>query len=612
MKASSEIGDAAAAALFNGPGEMRGRCREIDWAATPLGPVATWPEALRAAVRLSLDSAFPMCVHAGAAQVLIYNDANIGTFNSEKHPWALGRPAREVWAEVWDQVAPTYAALLEGGPAEYREDALYAIRRDGALQDTLWTYSRSPIRDADGAIVGILAVGVETTARARTEAALRESEAALRSSEARHAFLVRLGDALRPLTSTALVQATASRLLGEHLDVDRALYAEIDGEVGDEQCTIRHQYVRALPPFPEHVAVRGFGERLSGRLRRGEIIVVVDILTDPEYDAAQRAAWTAVQCRAAVVVGLVKGDRFVATFTVHSVVPRPWTETEVALVVETAERTWDAAERARAEAAHDRLLADERRARERAEALQALATALARAATPEEVADAIVTQGKMATGTRFGLLLLLDAEGRTFTIVASPGAPVDLMASWRQFPNAGEIPAAIAARTGRPCYSRTRCEYVARAPGLDAIADRFGVEAEAALPLIVEGRVVGVLSLEFSTPRDFDAEEDALLRALADLCAPALERTSLVAAERARVAAETARAEAEAATRAKDDVLAVVSHELRRRSRLCARSPKRSRAGMCRWPRFERWRPRSTATSCTRRDSSATCSIISA
>ena len=147
MKASSEIGDAAAAALFNGPGEIPARCREIDWAATPLGPVATWPEALRGAVRLCLDSAFPMCVHAGAAQVLIYNDANIGTFNAEKHPWALGRPAREVWAEVWDDVAPIYAALLEGEPAEYREDAPYAIRRDGVLQDTFWTYSRSPIRD---------------------------------------------------------------------------------------------------------------------------------------------------------------------------------------------------------------------------------------------------------------------------------------------------------------------------------------------------------------------------------------------------------------------------------------------------------------------------------
>ena len=570
MEGSSAIGGSAAAALFTGPGEMRARCREIDWAATPLGPVATWAPALCAAVRLCLDSGFPMCVHAGPAQVLVYNDAYVGTFDAERHPWAIGRPAREVWAEVWDAVAPAFAALFAGGSAEFRENAPFVIRRNGALQETLWTYSRSPIRGADGAIVGILSVGVEVTARARAETALRESEAELRAREARHAFLARLGDALRPLTSTSVIEATASRLLGEHLDVDRALYAEIDGEVGDEQCTIRHQYLRAVVPFPERVAVRAFGERLSDRLRRAETIVVTDILTDPEYDAGERAAWTAAQCRAAVVVGLVKDDRFVATFTVHSVVPRTWTDSEVALVQETAERTWEAAERGRAEAARDRLLADERRARLRAEALQALAAELARAATPEEVADAVVTRGTAATATQFGLLLLLDGEGKTFTIAAAPGATVDLLPSWRQFPNVGDIPAAVAARTRQPCYSRTRAEYVARGPGLDFIAERFGLQAEAALPLVVNDRVVGVLSFEFAEPRDFDAEEDAHLRALADLCAPALERARLVQAERVHIAAEAARAEAEAArtvaeaaNRAKDDLLAVVSHELR-------------------------------------------------
>ena len=561
----SVMGDSAFGALFAGPGEMRARCRAIDWAATPLGPIATWPPALCAAIRLCLDSGFPMCVHAGPEQVLLYNDAYVGmgVLGTDKHPGALGRPAREVWAEVWDEIAPTYAALLAGGPADFRENAVFVIQRDGKLQETVWTYARSPIRDADGKVVGIHAVGMETTARVRAESALRESEATLRASEKRHAFLVRLGDALRPLTDTALIQGAASRLLGEYLDVDRAMYAEIDGSVGDEQATIRHQYLRDVAPFPEHVAVRAFGERLSGRLRRGETIVVADVLADGEYDAQERASWRAVQCRASIVVGLVKDDLFVAALTIHSVVPRTWTDTDIALVQETAERTWEAAERARAEAARDRVLANERDARKRAEALQALAAELARAATLDEVANAVVTHATAATETRFGMLLLLDAEGTTFTIAAAPFAPTAIMESWQQFPNAGDIPAAVAARTRRPCYSRTRAEYAARGPGLDAIADIFGVQAEAALPLVVEERVIGVLSFEFAEPRDFDAEEDAHLRALADLCGPALERARLLEAERARVAAESARAEAEAANRAKDDLLAVVSHELR-------------------------------------------------
>src|SRR6478609_6291792 len=92
----SVMGDSAFGALFAGPGEMRARCRAIDWAATPLGPIATWPPALCAAIRLCLDSGFPMCVHAGPQQVLLYNDAYVDTFDADKGAWALGRPAREV------------------------------------------------------------------------------------------------------------------------------------------------------------------------------------------------------------------------------------------------------------------------------------------------------------------------------------------------------------------------------------------------------------------------------------------------------------------------------------------------------------------------------------
>ena len=46
----------AAAALFAGEGEMRARCRALDWAATPLGPVETWPAALRWIVRTAMGS----------------------------------------------------------------------------------------------------------------------------------------------------------------------------------------------------------------------------------------------------------------------------------------------------------------------------------------------------------------------------------------------------------------------------------------------------------------------------------------------------------------------------------------------------------------------------
>jgi signal transduction histidine kinase/ActR/RegA family two-component response regulator len=82
-------------------------------------------------------------------------------------------------------------------------------------------------------------------------------------------------------------------------------------------------------------------------------------------------------------------------------------------------------------------------------------------------------------------------------------------------------------------------------------------EASAALPLLVHGEVIGVLGVRFNAQRTFDASERALLLTVSDLCAQALDRARLFAAER------QARAAAEAASRAKDEFLAMLGHELR-------------------------------------------------
>src|SRR5690606_27545831 len=89
--------------LFNGPGAMRALCREHDWASSPLGPVESWPEALRTTVRTVLDSPFAINLWCGPELVLIYNDAYRHVLGS-KHPHALGRSGREVWAEIWPQI----------------------------------------------------------------------------------------------------------------------------------------------------------------------------------------------------------------------------------------------------------------------------------------------------------------------------------------------------------------------------------------------------------------------------------------------------------------------------------------------------------------------------
>ena len=174
--AGPDDGEPQAAQLFAGPGEAAAHCRALDWAATPLGPVGQWPAALRWAVRLCLDSGLGMCVYAGPEYVLVYNDAFVQALGVDKHPWALGRPAREVWLEIWEQIAPEFAQVLAGGSPIHYADQRFVIERDGQTQETFWTYAFSPVRAEDGSVVGIHNVATETTARMRAEVALRDSE----------------------------------------------------------------------------------------------------------------------------------------------------------------------------------------------------------------------------------------------------------------------------------------------------------------------------------------------------------------------------------------------------------------------------------------------------
>ena len=242
--------------------------------------------------------------------------------------------------------------------AERRTDAMprtrYDLRTpDGRFEPHWWQPINAPMCDAAGRVIAVIHQVTRVTA-------LHLAEEAERQHQRRQAFLLALSDALRPLADPAEVQGVAARLLGEHLGASRVLYAEVEGPPGGEVGTIRGRYLAgpggdgtpALPaaPFPARYAYSTFGERVMAMRRRGETMVVADVTTDPAFDAAERAAWLAEGVRAAVTVPLVKGGRFVGDFGVQSATARVWTADEVALVQETAERTWAAAERARAEA----------------------------------------------------------------------------------------------------------------------------------------------------------------------------------------------------------------------------------------------------------------------
>src|SRR4051812_15628182 len=75
--------------LYPSTGEMADRVRAFAWAATPLGPLHTWPQSLLVAVGTCLNCRFPCFVWWGPELINIHNDAYVPVLG-ERHPSALG------------------------------------------------------------------------------------------------------------------------------------------------------------------------------------------------------------------------------------------------------------------------------------------------------------------------------------------------------------------------------------------------------------------------------------------------------------------------------------------------------------------------------------------
>ncbi|MDP9231201.1 MAG: ATP-binding protein [Actinomycetota bacterium] len=168
---------------------------------------------------------------------------------------------------------------------------------------------------------------------------------------------------------------------------------------------------------------------------------------------------------------------------------------------------------------------------DRALRLQRVAELLAEAVTPQEVLDAILTEGVRAAEARAGAIGVLSEDGEKIELLAQQGYEGAVMQDWKDFPLAAGLPMSHVVRTGEPLFITTLDERNELFPELS----QQGQDSTSlvVLPLAVEGRVFGAMALSFGTEVEFGLERREMKVALARQASQALARSRLFAQEQA-------------------------------------------------------------------------------
>jgi len=334
----------------------------LDWRAFALGlsealrPLNDPVAIQRAACRVLVD-----CLDADAVQYAEVLDGGAAVVTQDHARWGPS-PGRHYVARAFgDQALAAFKAGVSLVVHDVsREPQLSAAARmafdamgvaasigTGLVKDGRWVATLTATSTTPKTWTSMhVAMLEETIERTWTAADHARIEAALREGEERQAFLLNLGDTIRRLADPTAILAETSRMLGTHLRVSRVAYGEFDGD----DCLVAADYVDGVASMAGRVHWTPFVGHFDEALRSGQVLVVRDTATDPRT-ANARDALKSADIGAFITPLLVKDGRYVGAFGVHSRTPRQWTQSEITLVREVAERIWAALEQCRAEEA---------------------------------------------------------------------------------------------------------------------------------------------------------------------------------------------------------------------------------------------------------------------
>ena len=515
----------AVAALEN----ERARRRAEDEAAARLGAHAI----LEAAIEGS-PAAIMLLDFDGT--VRLWNSAAVAMFGWTRDEM-IGRLYPAMESEDRDEFLANLGRVARGGRITGEE----IVRHRKGGEPFHAQLFGSPVHGPDG-ISQCLAVMVDIT-RAKREALRQEF----------------LGDASAVLASSLDIDDILHRLVA--LAVPRLADWAVIHRVGDrgwlEPVALAHadpaaaplaaRLRRPLAPMPE----AGYGLSYVMSQSRGQLVQAVDdaLLQRVARDADHLDAIRAMRTLSFVSAPLLVAGRPLGAFTLHSATRR-YDERDLSMVEELAARAGAVLE-------HARLYQQTRSLLHRLERLQAVTVELSATQTAADVARTIVDNGKRAVDATACALWAERDDGALY-LVDSAGVPEAHLEDWRVLAPGSGAPGLEVVETGVPQWIETEDDWRTQAPvAYERVRRTRPLSSYAAIPIGVRPGHRALLTFSFPYGHRFAPDEKDYILTLARQCQQALDRAELFAKE------ANARAHAEAASRAKDEFLAMLGHELR-------------------------------------------------
>jgi signal transduction histidine kinase/PAS domain-containing protein len=508
----------------------------------------------------------PSFIVAFRGPELVYEFVNEAYYQLVGHRDILGKPLLDAIPEIRDQgYAGILTRVLETGePWVGRETPVLLQRTPGAPLETRYLdMVFQPLAEADGTNSGVVAHGSDITEQVL---ARREVERGRDRADRLQQLTAALA-ATSTITGVADVVAEQGAAAGTATAM-LALRVPADSEGDEDHLVILRQTGIAadlFAPYTRYPLSMPTPTATSVRSRTPLFIETGGALREQFPTIAHM--WDVLGTEALVSVPLTLGDEAVGGIAFSFASPREFADEERSHFLALGRQVAQALERAR-------LAEAESTARGRAEALQRVTAALARARTLYDVGRVFSHELTTLVGADTAWVGVVSASGDSVEALGWTGYPDGVVSQWRVIPLDAPLALAQAVRSGRPQWWQTRDEIVAAYPSREGVIRSIAQEGVAVLPLLpsgedaedgdAPGRSLGGIVVGYLTPQRFDAGRRAFFLALAQQCGLAIERARAYEAEQAaRLEAESARRSAEAASRAKSEFLAVMSHELR-------------------------------------------------